>query len=535
MAKTKQKKEVIPIEKKLDPKTILITAFIEGFVLIFIEILSAKILNAYFGASLKVWSVILSCTLLFISLGYYYGGKISIASSRKKLIRIIQLASFSMVFTLLIANSILSVVSESELFTALIISSILLMGLPLFLLGCISPTLIQLNMSDEKDLVSVSGKIYFYSTIGGIMACFILGFISLELIGISANQILASLMLFGVSIYIDGFNRKNNILLAALLFLNIISYSRINGKSDESSQVIFNSEGVMGQLKVVDYPLKDGAYNSRMLMINGINQTKIINIPDAFTLWNYPHLISYLSHIKPKESSTLILGLGGGSVVNELKKRFNKIDVVEIDPRITEIAQKYFYLSPSNLNFTTDDARNYLRKTPKKYDLVVYDLLTGETQPNYVFTVEALGELKKTLNKNAAIIVNYQGIAQGEGDLAFRTLYKTFQHAGFQVNFKSQYKSKFGDIVFVLTQTKPDYSQVKFKDLNICCRKAKNMQNIEKENLSTYIPSLNDISVLVDDKPVLELLNSHSIYEWRQSMRNGTSNDLLKGGNSIFN
>ena len=89
-------------------------------------------------------------------------------------------------------------------------------------------------------------------------------------------------------------------------------------------------------------------------------------------------------------------------------------------------------------------------------------------------------------------------------------------------------------ISFVLSKGKPDYSKITLADLNECCRRAKNMQNIEKDNISAFVPDLTGIEVLTDDKPRLELLNSTAIYEWRHSMRQSVSNQMLGQGRSLF-
>ncbi|MCE3295484.1 MAG: hypothetical protein K0R65_1198 [Crocinitomicaceae bacterium] len=532
----KQKPEAVKAPDLLAPdtRTILLIALIEGFSLIFVEILSAKILNAYFGSSMKVWTVVLSLTLLFLALGYFYGGKLANENRLRNLSRVLAFSSIAVCLTLIFSNALFGIVAGMEFFTALIITAIFLLGPQLFLFGCISPLLVRLFNDKQEDVVYSSGRVYFVSTAGGILGALLLGYFLLDAFGITINYILVSLLLYGALYSLYGkITKTGGILLGFLIFINLISYNRINQKNEGGMTVVYESEGVMGQIKVIDTRL-DAKFSLRSLAINGIHQSKIMNIPEAYTFWNYPHLINFFARIKPAESQTLVLGLGGGSVVKELNSKFPDIDVVELDKRIITVANEYFYLSSNKLKFFNDDARTYLRKCRKKYDLVVYDLLTGETQPNYVFTREALTEMKKRLNKDALVIVNYQGIVEGEGDLAFRTLYKTFREAGFTVNFKSKEQHRFGDIVFVLSHGNPDYSKVKLADLNECCRRAKNMQDIEQKNISNFVPDLTGIEVLTDDKPRLELLNSNAIYEWRHSMRQAVSNQMLGLGQSLF-
>lgn len=510
-------------------------AFIEGFSLIFIEILGAKIINSYFGSSLKVWSIVLSMTLFFLAIGYFYGGKLSKDKIDQRLSNLFLIGAFSLLFTLMVSNPIFSSISESGFFFGLIVSAIFLLGPGLFLLGCISPLIIQkISTEGQEETGKVSGQVYFISTIGGILGSFLLGTFLLERLGITLLLLFIALVLLSVSFYIRKQSQSRMLIFGGIyLFLAFISYNRIFKETEDAVVVVYNNEGIFGQIKVVDRPLK-GTDTYRSLSINGVNQTMIVNVPQALSFWQYPHVVNSFSTLKGKNPKTLLLGLGGGSIARELKTHVTDLDVVEIDPRIIEVSKNYFYLNHQGMNFYRDDARHYVKQCKKKYDMVVYDVLTGETQPNYVFTQEALKELDQILQPDAIVIVNYQGIASGPGDEAFRTLYKTFTSAGFHVNLKHQFRKNFGDIVFVMSKKKLDFSKIRFENLNECCQHAKSMQDVNKHPISEFVPDTRGVALLTDDKPNLELLNHEAIFKWRQSMRKINSNTLLSSGLSLF-
>ncbi|WP_260763598.1 spermidine synthase [Candidatus Mycosynbacter amalyticus] len=51
------------------------------------------------------------------------------------------------------------------------------------------------------------------------------------------------------------------------------------------------------------------------------------------------------------------------------------IDVVEIDPKLVEVAREHFYYrDPSNVTLTFTDARTYVNQTKQRYDIVVVDV-----------------------------------------------------------------------------------------------------------------------------------------------------------------
>jgi spermidine synthase len=110
--------------------------------------------------------------------------------------------------------------------------------------------------------------------------------------------------------------------------------------------------------------------------------------------------------------------------------------------------KKYFYFDTDKINYTIDDARHFIKRTKKKYDLIIYDVLSGEAQPNYVFTKESLEELKSALNPGAVIIINYQGVLNDPEDKAFSSLYKTFEVSGYNTYYWATDPGIFDDIIF---------------------------------------------------------------------------------------
>jgi spermidine synthase len=83
---------------------------------------------------------------------------------------------------------------------------------------------------------------------------------------------------------------------------------------------------------------------------------------------------SYL--LRPKQEQVLIVGLGGGAMVHFYAHYDDRVrmDVVEIDPAVVQIAEKYFDVrTRSNVSVITDDGLRYLEKTESKYDVIYMD------------------------------------------------------------------------------------------------------------------------------------------------------------------
>src|SRR5688500_19905025 len=53
---------------------IYLTAFVEGMIVIVVEIAGARALAPFYGASLQVWTAQITMTLFFLAVGYGVGG-----------------------------------------------------------------------------------------------------------------------------------------------------------------------------------------------------------------------------------------------------------------------------------------------------------------------------------------------------------------------------------------------------------------------------------------------------------------------------
>jgi spermidine synthase len=96
-----------------------------------------------------------------------------------------------------------------------------------------------------------------------------------------------------------------------------------------------------------------------------------------------------------------------------------RIDVVEIDPVVTELAEEYFTYSRvdyPNIRVIHDDARVYLRESTKAYDLIYLDVFDHlGTMPWTVVTVEAFTEMADDLEPDGLFMANVISPLDGPG------------------------------------------------------------------------------------------------------------------------
>jgi len=108
--------------------------------------------------------------------------------------------------------------------------------------------------------------------------------------------------------------------------------------------------------------------------------------------------------------SILLLGLGGGSVIETLRKDFNyehPITAVDIDPVIIDIAnEEYGITTDTNLKIVCADAKTYMRSNTATFDLIIIDLFVDITVPKDFLELTFWEHVLKAKSTNGCILFN---------------------------------------------------------------------------------------------------------------------------------
>jgi len=136
--------------------------------------------------------------------------------------------------------------------------------------------------------------------------------------------------------------------------------------------------------------------------------------------------------LNPDIQNTLMLGLGGGSAPKLMQLYFPQVnvDVVEIDPVVYDVAKEYFYFKPSEKTLVTiQDARVFLRRTDKIFDLIIMDAYTsnkyGSYIPFHLATREFFEVVDSHLSDDGIFAFNIIGQVYGERKEVVAALYRT--------------------------------------------------------------------------------------------------------------
>src|SRR5262249_20483877 len=124
--------------------------------------------------------------------------------------------------------------------------------------------------------------------------------------------------------------------------------------------------------------------------------------------------------IGDKPRSVLVLAAGAGNdLASALRHGATDIDAVEIDPSIVALGRQIHPEKPYDnpaVHVTVDDARAFLKRTDKKYDLVDFAYLDSHSAfssmssirlDNYIYTLESFREAAKLMKPDGIMSVTF--------------------------------------------------------------------------------------------------------------------------------
>jgi spermidine synthase len=143
--------------------------------------------------------------------------------------------------------------------------------------------------------------------------------------------------------------------------------------------------------------------------------------------------IKKIYNLQFKINNCLILGLGGGTLVELVKNSWPeaKITGIDIDPEIIELGKKYLGLDNSDVHVIIGDVikiPNLPNFPNKKFDLIIVDLYNGDQFPKKFEDEKFLKLMHKLISKKGILIFNrlYYKEKKIEAEKFGETLKKVF-------------------------------------------------------------------------------------------------------------
>ena len=418
--------------RRLQGWLLILLVFVAGACSLAVELSASRLLAPYFGTSLFVWANLIGLILLYLTVGYYLGGRLADRYPRPAvlylltiiaslLIGLIPFISRPILFWSLSAFATYSV----SVFYGSLVSVILLFALPVILLGCVSPFAIRLSVKQVVKSGRTAGQLYAISTAGSILGTFLPVLWLIPTIGTYRTFIVTAVSLLLVSIagliasipHTGGAARfRGNKNLLSVLLLIPLGLSLLGsqgpikppGGTDGGGVLVTERESPYNYIQVVRVG------NETQLVLNeGLGIHSVYNPNSVLTQgpWDY-FLIAPFFNKAPFTQSQVrrvgVIGLGAGTIPREFSAIYGPIpiDGVEIDGTIVKLAQQYFHMSEPNLHVIVEDGRYYLRTAKVLYDEIGIDAYQQPYVPFQLTTSEFFQEVRSHLTPTGVAVIN---------------------------------------------------------------------------------------------------------------------------------
>lgn len=410
-----------------------ITTFIAGATGMIIELVASRILSPYLGNSNLIWTCIIGMMLAFMSLGYFIGGKISDKHPKRNLLSLFLLNSATFISLIpMIEIYAIEPISKTNLNLPLlaIICSTITFGIPSMFLATASPFAVKLKDKDWEEIGGVSGRMSALSTIGSIVGTFLAGFVLIPKLGVKNIILLVVIILSILSylIYEDKDIKYTIKVIATFVILVSIVLIGKNMFLQKHEDMILDTDSEYSRIWIKKFTNNSGKEYNTLEVDTGYESIASDEKNLTADYLKYYDLFNYY-----QENTENVLMIGGAAYtypsyfLEQYKDK--KIDVVEIDSKMTELAEKYFDLNTKNenLNIYHEDGRRYINTTQNKYDCILIDAFKGLNVPFQLTTEEALIQAKRNLNENGIVITNIISALDGKNANFIKYEYATYK------------------------------------------------------------------------------------------------------------
>ncbi|MFC4439077.1 MULTISPECIES: spermidine synthase [Natrialbaceae] len=498
-------KEAITSYRPTKPE---IAVFVSGVTSMGLEILAVRVVAPQFGSHIYTVGGILTVFLAALSLGYWQGGKRARLATNREM-SWIMLATAVYVAVVVYASDLL-LVSTSTLALppryASLPAVIALFGPPTYLLGFISPYAAEL--SQKQGIGEASGHVYALGTIGSILGSAATTFVLIPVLSIGEIGVLFGLVLVAAALALTLPSPSRNPTVASVFVVLLLVGAAGGGPVafDYRGDVVYESQTPHQQLEVVD----DG--DTRTMYLDGARHSAIdLEDPDrhVFAYTRYFHLPMLVTDEPDDVDRVLFIGGGGYTGPQDFEEEYDAtVDVVEIDPEVTEAAETYFGLEQDEeLNAHAEDGRQFLQNTDETYDLIVLDAYKQDQVPFHLTTEEFMQLAADRLSDDGVLLANVVSSPNGPASEFYRAEYKTMEQAFPEVySFRTSEESSVQNIELVATKDDGELTQADLEQRNENRELGIDLSDEIDHRMAD--PETDDVPVLRDDRaPVDSLLD----------------------------
>lgn len=412
-------------------------SFFTGAVTMIIELAGSRLVAPFFGTSLIVWTALIGIIMTSLCIGNWLGGSVADKRPDAKLpARILMFSAVIIASTAFASNYILTQLQEMRLnlYVSSVYASAAIFAPSSLLLGMVQPFCVRLAIQNVSSSGTVAGKLSALNSAGSILGTFLGGFVLISLFPSGVILMIAASItaLMSVAVY-TGVWRKIISLIVLVSIGGGIFTALANGLP--YSPVGEQIETQYNHISVAESIDRRNGRRVRIMITDpdAAQSLMYIDSPDELVS-DYTKFYDLAFHYNPDATRLLMLGGGGYSVPKHIlaERPGASIDVVELDPGITQTARDFFGLQDSpNLRIFHEDARTFLNRAERDniepYDAIFMDTFNSAIViPFQLTTVEAGEKLRSLLKPGGVLVVNIISSVYGQKSGVFHGIYKAF-------------------------------------------------------------------------------------------------------------
>ena len=437
-----------------------VAVFLAGAALLGLEIAASRVLAPSFGNSLYVWGALIGIVLAGLSTGYWLGGAIADRYPNARLLVGILGASALLVLAIpYVDDWILERVVDWDPGPRLnpLLATIFLFGLQSVLLGTVSPIAVRLRAHSLANLGRTAGRLFALSTAGSIAGTFATAFWLIPELG--TDQVLAAAAV-ALMLAAAGVALAERLVVAGAVALvlagasigAVASLAPESGATVSASQLrnwspVYRRQAADQRAGSIEesqsgYEIlhtSDSQYHriavvqdeeSRYLRFDSSFQSGMYRDDPFRTRFGYSDYLQLPFVYRERTGKVLYIGLGGGSAPKRSWRDFPgvRIDAVELDPEVVDVAYEYFELPRDpRLRVAVEDGRRYVSANEGPWDVIAVDAFYSDSIPFHLATREFLELAKSRLTPGGLVVTNIIGAVNGRDSRLFRSMLRTYR------------------------------------------------------------------------------------------------------------
>lgn len=398
-----------------------LAVFTAGMTTLGVEFAASRLLGSIYGSSNIVWANIIGLILIYLTIGYFIGGRWADRSPYyTTFYRLIAWAAFLSGMVPLVAHPILTAAAravqdfDAALTVGSFVSVLVLFSLPITLLGCVSPFSIRLALSDVQKAGGVSGRMYAISTLGSIIGTFSPVLLLIPQLGTARTFLFFAGILLAVGLTGLALHDRRAALKLAWMPLVLVAGAIVALRppirpAPEGMTLRFEDESAYNLIQVVE----DGN-GYRYLLLNEGQGVHSQWHPDQLyyrRTWGFFLAGPYFNappYTPDRMKRIAIIGLAAGTIARQHEAVYPGLpmDGIEIDPGIVEAGRRYMGMTQPGLRVIAEDGRFALNRLEHTYTMIGVDAYRVPYVPWHLTTVEFFEEVRARLDEDGVLIMN---------------------------------------------------------------------------------------------------------------------------------